>query len=126
MAILSSKRTKALILLFAWILVLGMGIWLASVDLATTQKGYTICIYKNITGHNCPGCGTTRAIAAILQGKFAQAFSYNKLIIITFPLLLWIGCKSAMKSWQNIRLLLFHPSSEKSGARSTPKNTPIN
>jgi hypothetical protein len=51
---------------------------------------YPICLYRIIFKHNCLGCGTTRAIWSILHFNFNQAFEYNRLIIITFPLL--AGC----------------------------------
>jgi hypothetical protein len=55
---------------------------------------YPICLYRIIFNQNCWGCGTTRAIWSIIHFNFNQAFEYNKLIIITFPLL--TGC---ITSW---------------------------
>ena len=37
------------------------------------------CIYHQLTGWHCPGCGLTRAIQALVQGKILQAFAYNAL-----------------------------------------------
>jgi hypothetical protein len=51
---------------------------------------YPICLFRIFTGKQCPGCGTTRAVWSILHFKFNEAFAYNKLIIVTFPLL--AGC----------------------------------
>ncbi len=53
----------------------------------------SICLFKLLTGHNCPGCGITRAIVCVLKGNFSQAFNYNPLVIVVFPLLVysWIG-----------------------------------
>jgi hypothetical protein len=55
-----------------------------------------ICLYRIIFNQNCWGCGTTRAIWSIIHFNFNQALEYNRLIIITFPLLTgciiyWIG-----------------------------------
>ncbi|MGM0607198.1 MAG: DUF2752 domain-containing protein [Candidatus Muiribacteriota bacterium] len=47
---------------------------------------HTLCLIKKFTGHNCPGCGTTRAFYSILHFNFLKAYKYNKLSIITFPL----------------------------------------
>jgi hypothetical protein len=41
------------------------------------------CIFKSVTGLPCPGCGLTRASAAVLQRKWELAFYYNPLV---FPL----------------------------------------
>lgn len=38
-----------------------------------------LCFYHAVTGHDCPGCGTTRAVFAILHGRFADAASLNLL-----------------------------------------------
>jgi hypothetical protein len=51
---------------------------------------YPICLSRIIFNHNCWGCGTTRAIWSIIHFNFNQALEYNKLIVITFPLL--AGC----------------------------------
>lgn len=49
------------------------------------DSGPTICIYKNITGHNCYGCGITRAITAFIKGDAIKSIEYNPLVIIVFP-----------------------------------------
>ena len=38
------------------------------------------CLFHRVTGLNCPGCGGTRAISAMLRLDFAAAFWYNPLI----------------------------------------------
>lgn len=51
---------------------------------------HSICIFKLITGHNCPGCGMTRAFSALFQLKLHRAFELNPRIIIVAPLLIYI------------------------------------
>jgi len=36
----------------------------------------------------CPGCGTTRALAALLHGHFAEALHLNPLTVLLLPLLM--------------------------------------
>ena len=50
----------------------------------------TICIWKNLTGHNCFGCGMTSAVVALLHGNIHKAIEYNVLIVFVFPLLVYI------------------------------------
>ncbi|NLO11422.1 MAG: DUF2752 domain-containing protein [Candidatus Cloacimonetes bacterium] len=66
------------------------------------EQGCSLCIIKNISGYNCPGCGTTRAVSAILKGKFAAAYSYNPFIIIIFPLLFWLIIRELANSIHTI------------------------
>jgi hypothetical protein len=36
----------------------------------------------------CPGCGATRALAALLHGRIAEALHYNALVVLLVPILL--------------------------------------
>lgn len=45
------------------------------------------CIFHEVTGLHCPGCGMTRATHAILHGRFAEAVSKNPLVVICLPLI---------------------------------------
>lgn len=58
------------------------------------ENGHSICLIKNIFGCECYGCGITRAIVSAVQLDFGNAFNYNKLIIIVFPLLLYVWFKT--------------------------------
>ena len=39
----------------------------------------------------CPGCGATRALAALLHGRLSEAVHFNALITLLFPLALSYG-----------------------------------
>ncbi len=62
----------------------------------------SVCLIKNITGHECPGCGMTHAILNIFHGNFTQAFYYNKLVIVIFPLLSYIWLKTIAVSYKKL------------------------
>jgi hypothetical protein len=55
---------------------------------------HTLCLFKNLTGRECWGCGITRAIISAVQFHFEAAFHYNKLIVIVLPLLLYEWIKT--------------------------------
>lgn len=38
------------------------------------------CALNHFTGLECPGCGTTRALSALVDGDLAAAFSFNQFI----------------------------------------------
>lgn len=63
-----------------------------------TDGGPTICLFKNITGHACYGCGITRAIFSLLHFEFATAFAYNKLVVVVAPMLLYLYIKEVLKT----------------------------
>ncbi len=55
---------------------------------------YIDCPIKTITGLNCPGCGITRMLLAILQLDFYQAFRYNPLLFICLPFFIFFYLES--------------------------------
>lgn len=46
------------------------------------------CIFYEVTGLYCPGCGAGRASYSILHGQFLDAFCYNPLMTILLPLII--------------------------------------
>jgi hypothetical protein len=51
---------------------------------------FPICLYRIILNRKCIGCGITRAVWSVLHLDFAGAYEYNKMIIVSFPLIM--GC----------------------------------
>ncbi len=45
------------------------------------------CLFHQLTGLNCPGCGATRAAHALLHLDFATAVRDNALLVCALPLL---------------------------------------
>ena len=45
-----------------------------------------------MTGLDCPGCGTTRAVLALTRGDVAAAFGHNAFMVASIPLLaiVWV------------------------------------
>tara|TARA_B110000879_G_scaffold154486_1_gene199748 strand:+ start:49 stop:354 length:306 start_codon:yes stop_codon:yes gene_type:complete len=74
------------------------------ISLDWLEAGDTICIYKNLTDHECFGCGTTRSIVAISQLEFSKAFAYNRLVVIILPLLFFVW----IKRWYELVKKLTH------------------
>ncbi|NDW19812.1 DUF2752 domain-containing protein [Dysgonomonas sp. 216] len=66
------------------------------------NEQHSICLFKNIFGIECFGCGITRAIVSAIQFDFVGAFNFNKLIVIVFPLLIFIWIRMLI---QQLKLL---------------------
>ncbi len=47
---------------------------------------YPRCMFLTLTGWECPGCGSQRAIHALLHGRVAEAWAYNALLLIELPI----------------------------------------
>ena len=56
------------------------------------------CMFRKWTGLECPGCGMTRATEAMLHGRLLQAFSFNPVGMVLFPLAV-IACGFKAIGW---------------------------
>lgn len=45
---------------------------------------YPRCVFHVLTGFDCPGCGSTRAMHALLHGRVGEAFRYNPMLFAAF------------------------------------------
>lgn len=43
------------------------------------------CLFNEVTGYYCPGCGVTRASLALIDGDIYQSFRYNMIVYIVLP-----------------------------------------
>ena len=48
----------------------------------STHGFYPVCLFHALTGWNCPGCGGTRAVYALLHGDWRLALKNNALFIV--------------------------------------------
>ncbi len=59
----------------------------AAVPTAYFENGHSLCLIKNLFGVECPGCGMTRALSALLHGNLVSAVQFNRAVVIVGPLL---------------------------------------
>ena len=50
-----------------------------------TAHFYPPCLFHALTGLQCPGCGTTRALHHLLHGDVAGAFRLNGMLFAVAP-----------------------------------------
>ncbi len=55
------------------------------------------CTFRRLTGLECPGCGGTRALRALISGEPWAALRYNPFIIAALPILL----TEYIRSWRD-------------------------
>ena len=48
------------------------------------QSDTTLCWFKNVTGYNCPSCGTTRAVLSLFKANLLQSLHFNPLGLVVF------------------------------------------
>ena len=67
-----------------------------------TSSFFPKCPFHLLTGLECPGCGSQRAIHSLLNGKIGQALHYNLLVVIAIP---YLGLLAVLEI---IRHILLH------------------
>ncbi len=60
--------------------------------------GFDVCWLHAATGLPCPGCGMTRAIAAVSQGEWAVALGANPFVVFAWPLFLALAVTALLPS----------------------------
>ena len=51
---------------------------------------YPPCLFHQLTGLACPGCGGLRALHQLAHGHVAVAFHLNPLLVLAVPMALWL------------------------------------
>lgn len=64
------------------------------------------CVFHELTGLLCPGCGITRMILSILRLDFYAAYGYNKCIFVTIPIIAYVFISSEINYVKNGRRTL--------------------
>jgi hypothetical protein len=68
------------------------------------------CPIKSLTGYDCPGCGSQRALHAVLCGDFRSAWSLNPLMFFAAPLAaVYIVVESYPARFARLHRLLVRP-----------------
>ena len=58
------------------------------------EAPFTLCLFRLMLGHPCPGCGMTRAFIFLGHGRPIDAFHSNPMSLLAYPLTLalWLKC----------------------------------
>lgn len=53
------------------------------------EKYLPPCVFHELTGFYCPGCGGTRAVLALAQGRIVSSFVYHPFVLYAAVLGTW-------------------------------------
>ena len=68
--------------------MVALGVWLLrTFDPSATGSLFPSCIFHDLTGWYCPGCGITRALHALVHFDLARALAMNAFLVLSLPLL---------------------------------------
>jgi hypothetical protein len=56
------------------------------------------CLFHNLTGLDCPGCGAQRALHQLLHGNLLGAVRLNAMFVVSLPLAAWFGTRWILRS----------------------------
>ena len=66
-----------------------------------------MCLSKVLAGIECYGCGMTRAIMHLIHLDFKEAYQYNKLSFVVFPVLTFLVYQNLVKEVKYARTVYF-------------------
>ncbi|GAA2995320.1 DUF2752 domain-containing protein [Actinokineospora diospyrosa] len=66
---------------------------------------WPVCPIKALTGLCCPGCGGTRMVLSLLDGRLADAAHYNAVALLFVALFGWVAVAKLVRarSWLDWR-----------------------
>ena len=71
------------------------------------------CLFREVTGLQCPGCGTSRMALALMRFDIPAAFAYNPVAFFSFPawflisICAFVGRPKALRSSKNLLRILY-------------------
>ena len=70
---------------------------------------YPVCLFHRVTGLDCPGCGSLRALHELFHGNFAAALRFNAFLILSLPVFAWLGFRFVARRIRNEPAATFRP-----------------
>jgi uncharacterized membrane protein YedE/YeeE len=61
------------------------------------------CLFHLTTGWHCPGCGASRALHQLAHGNLLTALSYNPLLVLMLPVLVYLLFRSPSGMFRDAR-----------------------
>jgi hypothetical protein len=71
--------------------VAAIGVLLFFVFDPTQVAIFPQCVFHQLTGLDCPGCGAQRALHQLLHGHIVAALRLNAMFVLSLPVCAWYG-----------------------------------
>lgn len=95
---MQKNSTRRTVLLVAAFLSAGLFLYIYTAFSPESSRLFPKCIFLQLTGVRCPGCGSQRALHALLNGDIAAAFRFNALLVSMIPYLVLLTCASMLRT----------------------------
>lgn len=84
-----------------WLPVAGIALLLGGVVLFAAGLGRFVppCVFREMTGAWCPGCGSGRVARALLDFDVASAWRANPLVVLTLPAMAYALARETLLAW---------------------------
>lgn len=94
--VVSSRRLLYILAIAAGVCGIAGFLYLAFND--PMESPAPSCVFHRLTGYDCPGCGTQRAIHALWEGRVADAWKSNAALFFALPVAgLYIGARGRLR-----------------------------
>lgn len=102
------SRHKVIVIAATVFIVVAIAVLMTVVDPMQAQW-FPKCPSKYVTGYDCPGCGTSRALHALMHGDVAAAWHFNAAIFFAIPLILFLVAGTVAGPHSRLRRISQHP-----------------
>ena len=67
------------------------------------DNGRTVCLSVILFNKTCYGCAITRAVHHLIHLEFSEAYNFNKLVVLVFPLVSNLYLKEILRVYLKMK-----------------------
>ncbi len=67
------------------------------------DSGRTVCLSVILFNKTCYGCSINLAVHHLIHLEFSEAYNFNKLVVLVFPLISYLYLKEIIRVYLKIR-----------------------
>ena len=103
----------------ATLLLAGLFVYIYATVSPESSNLFPKCLFLQLTGFRCPGCGSQRVIHSLLTGDISAAFRYNAFMVLMIPYIIVLITAHLQSSVGNYPKIV-HSLNMKKGRSDTP------